>query len=242
MFYIQMADLILRVDNLYPYMEEVCKDYLVQPDRHEDAYIQGTPEDVQFSLNWHFEHEGEWVDPGYAEYTQSHQKMYAHIVKYGALWMHAAVVGMDGCAYGFTGPSGYGKSTHAHLWQQVFGERVQIINGDNPVMRKRDGIWHAFGTPFGGKHNEQVNIGLPLKGYCFLEHGDHNELLPMDQREARNLILLNMFDFHIIRRATFLQLMDLAEDFTSQVPQYRLICNMDPEAALTAYNGMQNMI
>lgn len=237
-----MAGLLLRVDNLYPYMEEVCRDYITLPDRKEDAYIEGTPEDVQFSLDWHLKYDHEVVDPGFAEYTQTHQKMYAHIVKYGALWMHAAVVGMDGSAYGFTGPSGYGKSTHAHLWQQVFGERAQIINGDNPIMRKADGVWHAYGTPFGGKHNEQVNIGLPLKGYCFLEHGQSNELLPMDRKAARNRILENMFDFRIIRRTTLAQLLDLVEDFTSEVPQYRLICNMDPEAAVVAYTGMQREV
>lgn len=239
MFYIRMADLLIRVDNLYPYMEDVCRDYIVHPDREEDAYIAATPEDVEFSLNWHFEHEGVHVDPGFAEYTQAHQKLYAHIVRYGAFWVHAAVVGMDGYAYGFTGPSGYGKSTHVHLWQKVYGERAQIINGDNPVIRRKDGVFCAFGTPFGGKDNEQMNIGLPLKGYCFLEHGDHNELIPMGRKEAGKRILEDMFGFHIVRRRTIGQLLDLMEEFTAEVPVYRLICNTSEEAAVTAYEGMQ---
>lgn len=239
MFYIRMADLLIRVENTYPYLEEACRDYIVTPDREEDAYIAATPEDIQFSLDWHYRHEGVHVDPGFAEYTQAHQKLYAHIVKYGAFWCHAAVVGMDGYAYAFTGPSGYGKSTHVHLWQEVYGDQAKIINGDNPVIRKRDGVFCAFGTPFGGKLNEQVNIGLPLKGYCFLEHGERNELHPMDKREARNRILKDMFDFRIVRKSTIIPLLDLLEEFVGEVPVYRLICNMDPEAAIVAYEGMQ---
>ena len=239
MFYIRIADLIIRVENMYPYMEEACRDYMIIPDRAEDAYIVTTPEDVRFSLDWHWEHEGLRVDPGFAEYTQTHQKLYAHIVRYNAFWTHAAVVGMDGYAYAFTGPSGYGKSTHAHLWQQVYGERAKIINGDNPIIRKNHGVFCAYGTPFGGKLNEQVNVGLPLRGYCFLEHGDHNELVPVSRSEARNRILTDMFDFHIIRKRTFSQLLDLMDEFTAEVPVYKLICNMDPEAAVVAYEGMR---
>ena len=64
----------------------------------------------------------------------------------------------------------------------------------------------------------------------------------MDRKAARNRILENMFDFRIIRRTTLAQLLDLVEDFTSEVPQYRLICNMDPEAAVVAYTGMQREV
>lgn len=239
MFYVKMADLLVRVENKYDYLEEVSRAYMVEPTRECDAVIAPTDEDIQFSLDWHLKHENELVDPGYAEFTQSHQKLYAQIAKYDAFWMHAAVVGMDGYAYGFTGPSGYGKSTHAHLWQKAFGDKAKIINGDNPIIRKKDGVFYAYGTPFGGKHGENINIGLPMKGYCFLQHGETNKIEPMDKKEARNRIFADMFDFRTVRRSNAAKLLTLVEEFTETVPMYLLTCNMDEEAARVAFAGMQ---
>lgn len=239
MFYMKVADLLIRVENKYDYLKSVSEEYIVEPDRECDAYIVSTDEDIQFSLDWHMKYDNKVVDPGYAEYTQVHQKMYAHIAKYDAFWMHAAVVSMNGYAYGFTGPSGYGKSTHAHLWLQAFGEKAQIINGDNPIVRKKDGAFYAYGTPFGGKHGENVNIGLPMKGYCFLKHGEDNKMEPMAPDEARNRILTDMFDFKTIRKSNFVALLTLVEEFTQTVPMYTLTCNMDLEAARVAYERMK---
>lgn len=239
MYYMEIAELLIRVENKYDYLKNVSEKYIVEPDRECDAYIAPTEEDIQFSLDWHLKYENEKVDPGYAEFTQAHQKLYAHIAKYDAFWMHAAVVGMDGYAYGFTGPSGYGKSTHAHLWQKAFGEQAEIINGDNPIIRKKGDNFYAYGTPFGGKHDENVNIGLPMKGYCFLQHGEDNRIEPLSPNEARNRILTDMFDFKIIKKNNFVKLLTLVEDFTRTVPMYTLICNMDVEAAYISHEGMQ---
>lgn len=239
MFYVEMAGLLVKVENHYDYLAEVSREYMVEPTREHDAIIAATDEDIRFSLDWHLKHDHEEVDPGFAEYTQAHQKLYAQIAKYDAFWMHAAVIGMDGAAYGFTGPSGYGKSTHAHLWQKVYGERARIINGDNPIIRKREGVFYAYGTPFGGKHGENVNIGLPMKGYCFLNHGETNKIEAMDKKEARNRIFADMFDFRTVRRSNAAKILTLVEEFTEQVPMYLLTCNMEEDAARVAYEGMR---
>lgn len=240
MFYIEIAKLLIRVENKYDYLKEVCKDYIVEPYKEEDAWFGITDEEIQFSYEWHLKYDGEKVSLPYAEYTQAHQKLYAHLAKYDAFWVHASVIGMDGFSYIFTAPSGYGKSTHAHIWQKVFGEKAKIINGDNPIIRKlEDGKFYAFGTPFGGKANEQVNIGLPLKGLCFLQHCDKNIITNYDKIEARNNILLNMFDFKIIRKNNFVKLLTLIEDFVENVKIYKLECNMEDEAAIVAYEGMK---
>lgn len=239
MFYIEIADILVRVENKYDYLEQISKDFIVVPDRECDAYLSPTDEDIQFSLDWHLKYDGEAVEPGYAEFTQAHQKLYAHIAKFDAFWVHAAIVGMNGAAYGFTGPSGYGKSTHAHLWLDVFGDEAKIINGDNPIIRKKDGAFFAYGTPFGGKHGEFVNTGLPLKGYCFLKHGETNRIEPMDKKDARNRILTDMFDFHILRKRNFSQIISLVEEFVDTVPMYTLTCNMEKDAAKVAYHGMK---
>lgn len=48
---------------------------------------------------------------------------------------------IDGKAYMFSAPSGTGKSTHAKLWRDCFGDRVTMINDDKPLIKFReDGI------------------------------------------------------------------------------------------------------
>ena len=237
-FYIRAADLLIRVDNLYPYLESACADYIVQPDREPDAVIRSDLEMVKESLDWHRKNMNMAVDPGFAEYSRIHQELYPQIVRFGAFWMHAAVIGMDGNAYGFTAPVGGGKSTHVGLWKQVYGDRVRVINGDNPVIRRKDGVFCAFGTPFGGSPGDQTNTGLPLKGICFLRRGEHNSITPMDPEEARNRILKDLIAYQAVRIGTFRRFLRLTDEFAAEVPAYTLVCNMDPEAAVIAYREM----
>ena len=66
---------------------------------------------------------------------------------YNGLMLHASAAALGGRAYLFSGPCGRGKSTHTRLWQQTFGEAVQVFNDDKPALRRLDGRWYAYGTP-----------------------------------------------------------------------------------------------
>ena len=61
-----------------------------------------------------------------------HRLLAERLPDYDVLLMHGSALSMDGIGYLFTAPSGTGKSTHAALWRQVFGERVQMLNDDSP--------------------------------------------------------------------------------------------------------------
>lgn len=56
---------------------------------------------------------------------------------YDGLFFHSSALMFDGKAYIFSAPSGTGKSTHTALWQRHFGGRVQMINDDKPIIRKK---------------------------------------------------------------------------------------------------------
>ena len=71
--------------------------------------------------------------------------------------LHSSAVVVDGYAYLFSADSGTGKSTHTGLWKQHFGDRAYIINDDKPAIRKVDGEWYVFGTPWSGKTDTSVN-------------------------------------------------------------------------------------
>ena len=108
---------------------------------------------------------------------------------YNGLMLHAAAAALGGRAYLFSGPCGRGKSTHTHLWQQTFGEAVQVFNDDKPALRRLDGRWYAYGTPWCGKDGINLNQKWPLGGICFLEKSQENRIRRLPAAEALPLIL-----------------------------------------------------
>lgn len=108
---------------------------------------------------------------------------------YNGLMLHASAAALGGRAYLFSGPCGRGKSTHTRLWQQTFGEAVQVFNDDKPALRRLDGRWYAYGTPWCGKDGINLNQKWTLGGICFLEKSQENRIRRLPAAEALPLIL-----------------------------------------------------
>lgn len=108
---------------------------------------------------------------------------------YNGLMLHASAAALGGRACLFSGPCGRGKSTHTRLWQQTFGEAVQVFNDDKPALRRLDGRWYAHGTPWCGKDGINLNQKWPLGGICFLEKSQENRIRRLPAAEALPLIL-----------------------------------------------------
>ena len=66
--------------------------------------------------------------------------------------------------------SGTGKSTHARLWRETFGDRAVMVNDDKPLLRiTKDGVI-AYGTPWEQAQTEFQYIRA-AKGYLYLRKG-----------------------------------------------------------------------
>lgn len=132
-----------------------------------------------------------WPDltPEQMEYMESGMQFYWHLLRYNGLMLHASSAALGGRAYLFSGPCGRGKSTHTRLWQQTFGEAVQVFNDDKPALRRLDGRWYAYGTPWCGKDGINLNQKWPLGGICFLEKSQENRIRRLSAAEALPLIL-----------------------------------------------------
>ncbi|MEG1578660.1 MAG: hypothetical protein RR336_07840, partial [Oscillospiraceae bacterium] len=88
------------------------------------------------------------------------------LLAFDGLQLHASALAYRGSAYLFSGPSGLGKSTHTALWQRLFG--AELLNDDKPALRRIDGTWQAYGTPWSGKDDKSKPERYPLGGICFL--------------------------------------------------------------------------
>lgn len=171
------------------------------------------------------------------EYLVSGSAFYLRLLDFDGLLLHASAVEMDGRAYLFTAPCGTGKSTHAALWRQVYGDRrVYIINDDKPALRLENGQWFVYGTPWSGKTAQNLNLRVPLGGICSLRQGPVNRIESFGGVQAIFAILeqtLRPRDAQLR-----LRLLELLDRLLTQTPVWQMECTMDPEAARLSYETM----
>ncbi|HEX8141788.1 MAG TPA: hypothetical protein VF553_04275 [Pyrinomonadaceae bacterium] len=82
----------------------------------------------------------------------------------------------------FVGQSGAGKTTIARLWERREG--VEILSDDRVVVRKVDGQFYMYGTPWHGEARYSSPLRTPLRRLFFLRQGVRNELEELKRAEA----------------------------------------------------------
>lgn len=241
---LRLADAVIAVRHIFPYAAEYCKKYVcdVPPDAA-DIRVCVTADDIAYERA---KSEKEDVAAGRAvqrfsdEYLETlaiYRKIAERMPDHNTILFHGSVIAVDGEGYLFTAKSGTGKSTHTRLWRERFGERAVMVNDDKPLIRIADGAAYAYGTPWNGKHHLDTDIAVPLKGLCILSRAKENHIEPADRRAAYPMIVQQTYRPSDPRG--IIRTMELIDGLMDSVRIYSLGCNMDPDAALTAYNGMQ---
>jgi hypothetical protein len=88
--------------------------------------------------------------------------------------LHACGIEQDGKGYLFAGESGAGKSTLARLWDRQKG--VAVLSDDRTIVRKKDGRYWMYGTPWHGEAKFGVPRGVKLEKIFFLRHASRNTI------------------------------------------------------------------
>lgn len=170
-------------------------------------------------------------------YMESAYQFYLKLVEFNGFYLHSSAVVMDGKAYLFSGPCCVGKSTHTRLWQQTFGPSARVINDDKPALRRVDGVWYAYGTPWCGKDGINLNEKAPIAGICFLKQAGENKITRLDKKEAMRRILsqtIHKFD----NQSQLTQLLVSLEYFLREIPVFQLENLPEPAAAQLSYHTM----
>ena len=139
----------------------------------------------------------------------------------------------DFCAH-----SGVGKSTHAGMWQQAFGEeRCQIINGDKPIVRTIEGKLYGYGTPWCGKEGIRQNRAVELTDILMIRRGAENKATTLAPKDALRRLMDQIYvpDHSVLAR---LNTLDMAEHILKNVRFYDLECTPTPEAAQVAFQAI----
>ena len=228
-----IAGIAVEYDGRYDRLVERSRKYIADKETQPLFTIQTNPEIIDLLRKRYPD-----SDEAEYEYTCIGSSFNRKILDYGGIMLHASAVAVDGCAYLFSAPCGMGKSTHTQMWQKLLGEdRAVIINDDKPVIRKIDGVYRAFGTPFSGKYDISINKGFPLKGICYVCRGEENRIEKMKPEDAVTPFLnqtmkpKNMEEYD--------KMLDIIEDIINSTPCYFMHCRADVEAAEISYNAMR---
>lgn len=225
--YYRIADLIIEMDSFGRTVQQA-----------EQYRIDGVFEpDIRISSNYRELKERQpHLSEEACEYLSTGSSFYHQLLRFDGMLLHSSAVVVDGRAYLFTAPCGTGKSTHTKLWLQVFGDRAQILNDDKPALRFVDGKFYAYGTPWSGKYDCSVNLRVPVAGICVLGRGTENRIEPFGGFPAIHSILAQTTRS---KNAEFMErMLVLMDKLLTNVPVWKLECNMEPEAALVSYRAM----
>lgn len=161
--------------------------------------------------------------------TFSHIAFEELLLRHEAMILHAAFVNTEYGGILFSGPSGVGKSTQADLWCRY--KEAEQINGDRPILRKKDEQWKAFGSPYAGSSRCWINKSAVIRGIVMLEQGTECSIYQLERAEAfRRLyegMIINTWNIAYVKK-----IVTLIEDLVTKVPVYHMICTKDQDSII----------
>ena len=239
---IKLAERIIEIKNIHTYVEEYCKDYIVSNDLTPDLSVSISKEDIDFERDKSRKEsiaEGKPVidySDDYLETLAVYRKIAELIPFFDTILFHGSVISMDGKGYLFTAKSGVGKSTHTKFWRELYSDRVVMINDDKPLIYVSTDEIKAYGTPWDGKHRLSKNTSVPLTGICVLHRSKDNRIKKVTGNEVYPMFVQQTY--RPSQKESMLKTFNILDRIFEKVPVYDLYCNMDPDAARVAYEGM----
>ena len=152
----------------------------------------------------------------------------AMLHRFEGMYMHSAAVLYENKVYLFVAPSGTGKSTHIALWKQLLRDRVTVLNGDKPILRRREGKIYVYGTPWRGKEGWGSNAKGELGGIYLLQRSSDNYIKEIPFYQAVGaLVGATIYPTELDGRT---KVLDFLELMAAQAKVAELHCNADLSA------------
>ncbi len=148
--------------------------------------------------------------------------MYTLAQNKGAL-VHAAGININGKGVIFPGQSGAGKSTLSRQFTYQKDPEKVVFSDDRMVVRKVEGTFKAYGTPWPGEGGIARNKSMPLSGIFFLHHGTDggNRIKKIKPQEALEK-LLQVTSIPWYDREVMPKVLQFYDDLVSNVPCFEL--------------------
>lgn len=231
-----LAGIPVQFENQYPELARLCRGYETElPPAFRISVSAGELEQERRQQPGDFSN-------GYLETVCSYRQAANRLLERNVFVMHASVVALDGEAYAFLAPSGVGKTTQTRLWQQYFGRRLQVINGDKPLIamecQGQSIQFRAYGTPWRGKEGLGCKASAPLKALFFLRRSDTPGAAPAGHAQCVELLFRQL----LLPKEPegMLRLLEMADKLIDTVPFYILDCDMTERSVLCAYRAAKH--
>ncbi len=156
------------------------------------------------------------------------------LLRRGGIFLHASFVSAKGGAVLFTGKKQIGKSTQAALWEKYRG--AETVNGDRALLRKENGVWRAWGSPYCGTSGICKSADLPVRAVVLLSQAKCSSADIASGREAL-AALLDGCSYDTGDKRQTERLLDICGEIIASVPFYKLSCLPD-ESAVRALENM----
>ncbi len=222
----KVADLIVEIPEAGG-MAPRCKDYMYSGSQKPDIIIK----EELYNYSRYPE-----LSPESVAYNYSGVQFYKQLLEIDGMMLHSSAVVLDGYAYLFSGPSRVGKSTHTRLWLEKFPDAV-IINDDKPALRKIEGKWYAYGTPWSGKCSINKNTRAILAGICILERGEGSAITEIPPKEAFIELFAQSTRYQLTKERMDC-LLNHISGLISDIPIYKMHCTPDSSSVELSYNAM----
>ena len=149
------------------------------------------------------------------------------LLQFQTVLLHASQVLCKEKGIIFTAPSGTGKTTQAHLWEQY--KAAEIICNDRVLIRKCSEQYQTYGFPLDGSEPVHKNKSGELGAIVLLEQGKENHIRRLSVSSAISRLMEQtvLDEWNAAsRERTLLFLMDMV----TAVPVYSLTCTSDVRA------------
>lgn len=242
-FFITLAGVPVRVVPLFDSLKTFCADYLTaaSPDPRDTDPEGGfsvvlSEADIDRERSVLPKDEAESYTDSYLETLALCRAVSERMPAFGRFLFHGSAVTLDGEGYLFAAPSGGGKSTHAKLWTEVFGDRCGYVNDDKPFLSYEGGSVTVWGSPWNGKHRRGSNVSAPLKGVCFIVKAPENSVETLTKAESFPLLLRQTYrPYDPEANGQTVKLLSAAADVLTF---RRLSCTISKEAALLSASSL----
>ena len=233
-FMIGLAGLKIQVESEYDYIIKMCRDYvisLLNPDMTVSAAEGKSAADGEI---------GEEFSPAYLESLDIYRAIAEQLPFYGKSVFHGASITFKDQGFLFTAPSGTGKSTHINLWKKYLGSRVDIVNGDKPILSVENGQdgkkVFVYGTPWAGKEGWQKNRRARLSGICVLKRGAENRIRRLEPAEGLDFLMRQIYFPRSAGAAP--EMLEVLDSILALVPVWELECDISEDAVKCSFEAL----
>lgn len=144
----------------------------------------------------------------------------------GGVLCHGSAVDDNGRGLLFIAPSGTGKTTLSRFWQDIQG--AVILGDDRIILRKEEGRYWLYATPWVGELGYVNNHRVPLDRICLLQQASKHEWVKESEPVLLQKLFVNTF-FPFWDPETVQQVLEFFGQLVSHVPVVSLRFAKSPD-------------